>query len=105
MRVTERLTPLAAAVSAIATLACCLPLGIAGAAGALGLSVALASLRPWLIGVAVILLGISFWQLYRGQRTCRRSRVSLLLLGVSALVVLAVIVFPQKLAELMAALP
>jgi type VI protein secretion system component VasK len=105
MRVTERLTPLAAAVSAIATLACCLPLGIAGAVGALGLSVALASLRPWLIGVAVILLGISFWQLYRGQRTCRRSRVSLFLLGVSALVVLAVIVFPQKLAELMAALP
>jgi type VI protein secretion system component VasK len=105
MRVTERLTPVAAAVSAIATLACCLPLGIAGAVGALGLSVALASLRPWLIGVAVILLGISFWQLYRGQRTCRRSRVSLFLLGVSALVVLAVIVFPQKLAELMAALP
>jgi hypothetical protein len=56
MRVTERLTPVAAAVSAIATLACCLPLGIAGAVGALGLSVALASLRPWLIGVAVILL-------------------------------------------------
>jgi hypothetical protein len=105
MRVTERLTPVAAAVSAIATLACCLPLGIAGAVGALGLSVALASLRPWLIGVAVILLGISFWQLYLGQRTCRRSRVSLFLLGVSALVVLAVIVFPQKLAELMAALP
>ena len=29
MRVTERLAPVAAALSAIATLACCLPLGIA----------------------------------------------------------------------------
>jgi len=44
MRVTEKLTPLAAAISALATLACCLPLGIAGAVGALGLSVALEQL-------------------------------------------------------------
>ena len=44
MRVTEKLTPVAAAMSALATLACCLPLGIAGAVGALGLSVALETL-------------------------------------------------------------
>lgn len=106
MRVTERLAPVAAALSALATLACCFPLGIAGAVGALGLSVALASLRPWLIGVAVILLGLGSWQLYRGQRSCqRRSRLSLILFGLSAVVVLGVIIFPQKLAELMAAVP
>jgi uncharacterized membrane protein YidH (DUF202 family) len=106
MRVTERLAPVAAAVSAIATLACCLPLGIAGAVGALGLSVALAALRPWLIALAVILLGFGSWQLYRGQRSCqRRSPLSLVLFGLSAAVVLAVIVFPQKLAEMMASLP
>ena len=106
MRVTERLAPVAAAMSALATLACCLPLGIAGAVGALGLSVALDSLRPWLIGLAVILLGFSFWQMYRGKRTCRRrSPLSLVLFGLSAMVVLAVIFFPQKIAELMAALP
>ena len=106
MRVTERLAPVAAVMSALATLACCLPLGIAGAVGALGLSVALDSLRPWLIGLAVVLLGFSFWQLYRGRRTCqRRSTLSLVLFGFSTLVVLAVIVFPQKIAELMAALP
>ena len=58
MRVTERVAPLAAAMSALATLACCLPLGIAGAVGALGLSVALEALRPWLIGIAVILLSV-----------------------------------------------
>jgi hypothetical protein len=105
MRVTEKLTPVAAAVSALATLACCLPLGIAGAVGALGLSVALERLRPWLIGLAVILLGLSLFQMYRGRKSCqRRSRLSLVLFGLSAAVVLAVIVFPQKLAELMAAL-
>ena len=105
MRVTEKLTPLAAAISALATLACCLPLGIAGAVGALGLSVALEQLRPWLISLGVILLGVSAFQMYRGQRSCqRRSRLRLVLFGLSAAVVLAVILFPQKLAELMAAL-
>lgn len=105
MRVTERLAPVAAAMSALATLACCLPLGIAGAVGALGLSVALESLRPWLIGLAVMLLGVGSFQIYRGRKTCqRRSRLSLVLFGLSAAIVLAVIIFPQKLAELMAVL-
>ena len=105
MRVTEKLTPLAAAMSALATLACCLPLGIAGAVGALGLSVALERLRPWLIALAVVLLGVSAFQIYRGQKSCQnRSRLSLILFGLSAVVVLAVVIFPQKLAELMAAL-
>ncbi|MBI2686636.1 MAG: hypothetical protein HYX27_09995 [Acidobacteria bacterium] len=106
MRVTDKLTPVAAAMSALATMACCLPLGIAGAVGALGLSVALERLRPWLIGLAVILLGLSAFQMYRGQKSCqRRSRLSLLLFGLSATVVFGVMVFPQQLAELMAALP
>jgi hypothetical protein len=106
LRITERLAPLAAVASALATLACCLPLGIAGAIGALGLSVALASLRPWLLGCAVILLGVSFVQIYRGQKSCRRnSRLSLIVFGLSAAIVLAVMVFPQRIAELLAAIP
>jgi hypothetical protein len=105
MRVTEKLTPVAAVISALATLACCLPLGIAGAVGALGLSVALEQARPWLIGIAVILLGMSWFQMYRGQKTCQqRSRLSLVLFGLCAAVVLAVMIFPQQLAELLAAL-
>lgn len=105
MRVSEKLAPVAAATSALATLACCLPLGIAGAVGALGLSVALEALRPWLIGLAVALLAVGCWQLYRGQKTCqRRSRLSLVLFGLSAAVVLSVILFPQQLAVFMASL-
>jgi uncharacterized membrane protein YidH (DUF202 family) len=106
MRVTERLAPVAGAMSALATLACCLPLGIAGAVGALGLSVALETLRPWLIGIAVILLSVGLFQLYRGQRRCqRRSPLSLVLFGLSAVVVLAIMIFPLKVAELLAAIP
>jgi hypothetical protein len=104
MRLTERLSPIAAAMSALATLACCLPLGIAGAVGALGLSVALESLRPWLIGAAVVLLAVSGVQMYRSGRTCRRSRLSQVLFGLSGAIVLGVMFFPQTVAELMATL-
>lgn len=106
MKVTERVAPLVGALSALATLACCLPLGIAGAIGALGLSMVLASMRPWLIGFALVCLSVGLLQLYRGNRTCkRRSRLSLVLFAVSAAIVLAVIVFPQRMAEIMASLP
>lgn len=95
----------AASVSALATLACCLPLGIAGAVGALGLSVALEALRPRLIGLAVVLLGASGFQMYRSGKSCRRrSRLSLVLFGLSAAIVLGVMHFPQTLAELVATL-
>ena len=103
MRVTERLAPVGAAVTALATLACCLPFGIAGAVGALGLSVVLASLQPWFIGLSVIFLGVGVFQLYRAQKSCqRRSRLSLVLFGLSATIVVGVLAFPQKVAELMA---
>jgi hypothetical protein len=105
MRVTERLTPMAAAMSALATLAWCLPLGVAGAVGALGLSVALETLRPWLIGLAVVLLGVSGFQMYRNGKSCRRrSRLSLALFGLSSVIVLGVMLFPQTIAELLATL-
>ena len=105
MRVTERLPPVAAALSALATLACCLPLGIAGAVGALGLSVALEALRPWLIGLAIVLLGFSGFQMHRSGKSCRRrSRLSLVLFGLSAAIVVRVMLFPQTIAELMATL-
>ena len=84
-------------------MACCLPLGFAGAAGAFGLGVALAAYRPWLIGLSVLLLGLGAWQWARSGRTCRRrSRLSIVLLSLSAVVVLGVMFFPQKVAELMA---
>jgi hypothetical protein len=105
MCVTDKLAPMAAAMSALATLACCLPFGIAGAVGALGLSVALERLRPWLIGLAVVLVGVSAFQMYRRGKSCqRRSRLSLVCFGLSVAIVVTVLIFPQQLAELLAGL-
>ena len=64
------------------------------------MNMALESFRPWLLGIALLLLGISALQLYRGGRRCsRRSPASLLLLGVSATIVLGMMLFPQAIAE------
>jgi hypothetical protein len=105
MRVNERFAPVAAAVSAVATLACCLPLGIAGAVGALGLSVILETMRPWFIGLAFVLLCVGFFQIRRRQRSCqRRSRLSMALFVLCALIVVGILLFPQQVAAWMVAL-
>src|SRR5260370_5898367 len=104
MKHSERFAPVAAVASALATMVCCLPLGIAGAAGALGLGVALARWRPWLIGLSIVMLAAGVWQLYRSGRTCRRrSRWSMVLLGLCAASVLGVMVFPPRIAAVMPA--
>src|ERR1035441_295613 len=45
----EKLAPVAAVVSAISCMACCLPLGIAAAAGTAGLGLVLEPVRPDLL--------------------------------------------------------
>jgi hypothetical protein len=103
MKHSERITPVAAAVSAIATLACCLPLGFAGAAATASLSMILDALRPWLLGLAVCLAGIGMYQMYGSGGTCRRRRrTSVVLVWLSAVVVVLVIVFPQLVAGVLA---
>ena len=61
---------LGAVVTSLLTLGCCLPLPFLGAAGIAGASVFLAGARPWLLGFSIILLGLGFFQVYRGMR-CR----------------------------------
>jgi len=104
MKHSEKITPVAAAVSALSTMACCLPSGIAAAAGAAGLGVVLEPFRSWLMGLSVGLLAIGLVQLYRTNRTCpRRGPVSIAVFLVSAIVVLSVLVFPQVMAGILAA--
>jgi len=99
-RFAERVTPLAAAATALAVFACCVPLGLAGALGVLALGSLFDTLQPWFLGVATLLLALSAFQCYRGRRTCqlRRSRFSLAVLGLSATIVLLVLLFPQSVA-------
>jgi len=94
---------LGAMVTSLLTLGCCLPLPFLGAAGLAGTSVVLSAARPWLLGLSVILLGVGFFQVYRGMKCrARQSRIALVLLGVAAVLVVFLLFFPQVLAGLLA---
>jgi len=94
---------LGAIVSSLATMWCCLPLGFAGALGAASASAFVQRFRPWLLALSVVLLGIGFWQQHRA-RLCsvKRSYLSTVLLWTAALLVVAMIVFPQEIAGFIA---
>lgn len=92
-----------AMVGAIATIGCCLPLGFAAALGAGAASAFFATLRPWLLGLSVVLIGVGFWQQHRAK-TCsvRGRRVGEVLLWTAVIVVAAMILFPQQIAGFIA---
>ena len=102
MGVTERASAIAAVIAALSTLACCLPLGFLGAAGLAGLSIHLQTLRPWLVGGAVVFLVLGFVQLYRLNHCKKRSPLSIALFWCSVIVVALIILFPQVIASLLA---
>src|SRR5579864_5006712 len=93
----ERAAPTAAILAALSALACCLPFGMVGALGLASIGVWIAPLRPWLLGAAVLLLALGFWQIYRRGNLCntRRSTASVALFWVAVVVVILVTIFPQ----------
>ena len=98
----ERIAPVAALLSLLSTLLCCLPLGFATAAGAASLGFASGPLRPYLMGLSAVLLAFGFWQLYRAKQSCqRRSPLSIAVLWLSAIAVVAGLVVPQTFANLL----
>ena len=99
----EKLAPVAAVISAVSCLACCLPFGIAAAVGAAGLSVVLDAARPFLLGAAGLLLLFGLWQLYRSRGMCqRRSRAGLATFWICAVIVASVAIAPQVVGGLLA---
>ncbi len=88
--VSERVMPVCAGVSALATLLSCLPLAIASSIGAVALSAALSPFRPWFVGLSTVLLSIAFLQVYRQPRA-RRQWSTAVILWVSAVFVLLVV--------------
>jgi len=94
---------LGAIVSSLATMGCCLPLGLAGALGAAGASAFLQRFRPWLLAVSIVFLGVGFWQ-QRRARLCavKRSYLSTVLLWTAVVFVVAIVVFPQEIAGFIA---
>jgi len=63
---------LVAILSSVATIICCLPLGFAAALGAGAASAFFTTLRPWLLGLSVALLGLGFWQQHRAKQCAVR---------------------------------
>lgn len=103
MKHTERIAPVAAAVTAVTTVMCCLPVGFAAAAATASLAAVVSSLQPWFLAASALLLIVGAAQLGRAQRTCpARGRGSQAIFGVSAAIVVLVILFPQVLAGLLA---
>lgn len=94
---------LAAIVSSAATLSCCLPIAFAGALGAGAASAFATTLRPWLLGLSLILLGFGFLQQYRAKQCDVRGRViGKVLLWAAVVVVLGMILFPQEISGVIA---
>jgi hypothetical protein len=94
---------LAAIVSSLATMTCCVPLGFAAAIGTAGASAFLLRFRPWFLVLSIALIGVGFWQ----QRSAKRCAVKGLIIGQCLLwsavaIVLAMILFPQQIAGFLA---
>lgn len=94
---------LVAILSSLATMTCCLPLGFAAALGAGAASAFFTTLRPWLLGLSVLLLGLGFWQQHRAKQCAVRGRLAgTVLLWAAVVLVLGMILFPQQIAGFIA---
>jgi hypothetical protein len=103
MKNTEQVTPIAAAVTALSTLLCCIPASFAAAAATTTVGLFVVDHQGWFLAASVVLiaLGVLQWRRARACSTGRR-RVSAVILGLAAAIVAAVIFFPQVLAGFMA---
>jgi len=95
---------LVAILSSVATISCLpFPLGFAAALGAGAASAFFTTLRPWLLGLSVALLGLGFWQQHRAKQCAVRGRLlGSVLLWAAVAVVLGMILFPQQIAGFIA---
>jgi hypothetical protein len=94
---------LAAILSSAATISCCLPVGFAAALGAGAASAFVTTLRPWLLGLSVVLLGFGFWQQHRAKQCAVRGRLlGNVLLWAAVVVVSGMILFPQEIGAVIA---
>ena len=94
---------LTAILSSIASISCCLPLGFAAAFGAGTASAFFTELRPWLMGLSVVLIGVGFWQQRRAKQCSVRGRwFGNVLLWAAVVVVVGMILFPQQIAAFIA---
>jgi hypothetical protein len=102
MKVSEKGAPAAAIIAALATLACCLPLGFLGAVGLASLSLWARQYSRWLLLASIAFLGVGSVQLYLRKSCTTRSTASLVLFWTAVVIVILVALFPQLVATLIA---
>jgi hypothetical protein len=103
MKNSEQVTPVAAAVTALSTLLCCVPTSFAAAVATTSLGVFVADHQGWFLAASGLLIAIGLFQLRRATAcSTRTKRSSAIVLAISAVIVVAVIFFPQVVAGLMA---
>ncbi len=94
---------LTAILSSIASISCCLPLGFAAALGTGTASAFFTTLRPRLMGLSIVLLGVGFWQQRRAKQCSVRGRwLGNVLLWAAVVVIVGMILFPQQIAAFIA---
>lgn len=88
-------------LTSVACMACCLPL--VGAIGLASASPFLQALRPWLLGLSVLLVGFGFWQHRRAKQCAMKGRIlAQVLLWTAVVVVAGMILFPQEVSGIIA---
>ena len=103
MKHSDKFSSAAAALSALATLACCLPVSFVAATAAASLSAVVSPLRPWLLGLSAALLAVAFAQIRLSRRACKpRSAASAIFFWAALAVVVSVAFFPQFVAGVIA---
>ena len=98
----EKLAPTGALAAALLSISCCVPFGITAALGLASISMLATRYQPWLIGASLGLLVLGVIQLVRKPHCRRRSRTSIALLCVSAVLIVGVTLFPQQIAGFLA---
>lgn len=94
---------LLAILGSVATLSCCLPFGFAAALGAGVSSAFFTTLRPWLLGLSAVFIGVGFWQQHRAKECAVRGRwVGSFLLWTAVAVLVGMVLFPQQVAGFIA---
>ena len=102
MKHSEKLAPAGALTAALLSFTCCLPFSIPAALGLAGLSVFAGAQQLWIIAASFLLLIAGIVQIVRKPACQRRSRSSIVLLGLAASLLLAVTFFPQSIAGFLA---
>jgi hypothetical protein len=102
MKVSEKGASAAAIVTALSTLACCLPLGFVGAVGLASLSLWARQYSRWLLLASIAFLCVGSVRLYFRKSCTKRSTASLALFWTAVVIVILVALFPQLVATLIA---